>query len=351
MILLRRRIALLIFCLMPWVTAFAAGAVSLYSADVPIANQTAALRASAITDAFKQVLVKVSGNAQVATVPAIDAAIAKAGDDVAQYRYWSRPDPLNMQSQQQFLRVTFSQPAVRQVLMTAGQAIWGADRPALMLWLAIQTPDQKILMSQDSGPAFVQPLLTSVQQRGLNVILPALDLTDLSAINFKNVWLQMWPQMEAAGKRYQPRGIIWGRVNEEANGQWQGSWVLHFNGDSVQWNTKGASLTDVMTQGVNNIANELAQRLSGLPTTTDKQQQLVEIDNIRNMNDFRRAMTLLKKLSIVDDVTVQQVLPKRILLQVQLLTSPDNFRSVLADDPHFVASLSGGTNFAYRLKS
>ena len=66
----------------------------LYEAEVPVSGQSTAERIAASRTALAEVLIKASGNADVAQLPQIESLLSQAGHWVQSYQYRAAPPPV-----------------------------------------------------------------------------------------------------------------------------------------------------------------------------------------------------------------------------------------------------------------
>ena len=62
----------------------------LFSIELPVADQTTSLRLESFSEAFKQVIVRVSGSDDALKSPAFQRPIERSARDVKQFRYSTR---------------------------------------------------------------------------------------------------------------------------------------------------------------------------------------------------------------------------------------------------------------------
>jgi len=104
---------------------------SMNMANVLVVDHSQQTLQQALQTALNQVLVKMSGNASVNTVPAIQNAQKRVNNLVVSYSYSTKKN--RSRSSQLMLHVVFDGSAVQRLLKNAGQAIWGNDRPLTLI--------------------------------------------------------------------------------------------------------------------------------------------------------------------------------------------------------------------------
>ena len=110
----------------------------LYQASAVVSSQSPKARIISQRDAFKKVLVKVSGNNTVLDHPQIKQAISKAADYVRQFQFGRNED------NEQFLLATFDEAKINKLLRRESLPIWGKRRPSILLWMVGEDSDTAV---------------------------------------------------------------------------------------------------------------------------------------------------------------------------------------------------------------
>ncbi|MGD8734024.1 MAG: DUF2066 domain-containing protein, partial [Gammaproteobacteria bacterium] len=125
-------------------TGWAASVPGLYEAEVAVDKDTQAQRAAAFSEAMGQVLIRVTGRPEAAAMEETADLRRAAERYVQQYRL--KPDGN--------LWVAFDSLALDAALAERGLPIWGAERPAVLLVLAVDQGGgaRFVLSSEDEVP-------------------------------------------------------------------------------------------------------------------------------------------------------------------------------------------------------
>ncbi len=321
--------SLMLFSLLPtW--ASAAVVNSLYQASIPVQNQSVSQREQAVSQALGQVLVKVSGNASIVSVPQIKAALKRADGFMQQYSYQQIPATQDNTSQADDfqnvtpaptleLQVHFDTRAVNRLLTNAGQAIWSDNRPTILVWLALATPHGYSLIGNDADDGIPQLVRKDAAERGLPILFPLLDLQDQQKITFNDVWNLNANVAYTASQRYVTNAVLLGKIDQDVNAtQLQAQWLFMLGDQTMSWQTQGDSLAKVIDPVMTNIADTLAQRYAVLatPSTQPQQQLLLTVNNVTKTSDFAKVLKYLRGLSLVSKVQVLQVGPSQVELGI-----------------------------------
>ncbi len=197
----------------------------LYRAVVPVAGQGPEERRDGIRAALEEVLVRVTGQAEAPRDPRAAPLLEAAARFVEGYRFLPGGEglPLGMQR----LEVRFQREPLEQALYRAGLPVWGRDRPAVLLWLAVRAPQGRELVGGELQPAVQRALLEAARRRGLPLMLPLLDLEDRARLSEAEVWAGFAEPALAAAKRYAPEAVALGRLEPAGPGWAEVPWRFH----------------------------------------------------------------------------------------------------------------------------
>lgn len=271
---------------------------SVYAAEVDMPDR-GGLNA-AFDEALGQVLIKVTG------VPALGTAAARrslVSDSAALVRKYSTEADNRV-------RVEFNGPALQAALDQAGQPVWGADRPLLALWYAVDEGNGRRVVlpaAAESGEAMLTKLRTrlleSADARGLPVVLPLVDAEDLGQVSFADLWGNFREPLERASRRYGADGILLGRSRSLAPDARRVRWTLTTRTDQFAWE---GSVADGPAQA----ASYLAQSLATYANAADTLRLMVTgVDNLSRYGQVRKH---LLALNVVAGAAVARVEEDRV---------------------------------------
>ena len=163
-----RRALLLLFCLVPTASVWAVSVNGLYDATVPVPSTSSSDRPAAFSAALGLVMQRVAGSADILQQPGIVAELKDAGQLVQSYRYETVPAPQvttgdgstasppaavppamptngttsgspaqTPAPQALQMVVSFGPVGVNKALASAGASVWGANRPQIVVWAAL----------------------------------------------------------------------------------------------------------------------------------------------------------------------------------------------------------------------
>ena len=311
------RYFLLIFLLLLALTSKATLVNDLYSAKIPVGQQTAATRQSAIQRAFQAVLIKVSGSSQIMSNPMLQQTLANVGNYVQQYSYAenNNGDP----TLPYLLRVNFAPNAINGLLLKAKLPVWGADRPLVLFWIATNTNKKEKLISASDSSSILSLIEQDADARGLPVIFPVLDLTDLKQLSVSDVMAPFVTSITQASVRYGSDVVMILRFTE-LNNLWQSHWTLVANNHTLNWTIKGDNLKTIVQQGINKTSDALAAQFALIGAAQQTKLNL-RISGINNVVAYAKVRKYLSHLAIVTNVNLLDSNATQVTFQLNVVGS------------------------------
>ncbi len=309
------------------VVAPPAGAASqvggLYEVRVPVADQSAAERDRALTEALREVVVRATGSRQAANDQNLPNGAGAVDRIVQQYGYLTTPDGLE-------LHVRFDPAAVEQMLRQRGLPVWGSERPTTLVWLAIQDgADRRLVSADDTAPAG-QAFRQAARARAVPVMLPLQDLEDQSKVRFADIWGGFFDDVLSASARYQADAILIGRLQRQSGG-WSSRWNLYDRGQPRQWNASGEDLAAATAAGADGLADTLSARYAERPDATGALDQVrVRIDDVRTLDDYAGLSTFLRSRELVSAARLVSVTGDQAYFELSVRGSAERLQRTLA---------------------
>lgn len=325
-------------------TAFAVEVEGLYQAEVRVISQQAKERTRAMSAALSEVLLKVSGRSSVLAEAAVKGALRKPTGYLQGYRYrelsfaeqqsllaeqTGSPD-LEASGDPQLLVFSFDKTAVDKLLADNHLSIWGATRPSVIAWLAVQDENGRILLGSNTDDAFSKAVIREARRHGLPLLLPLMDLEDQRALRFADVWGGFPEPVLTAAARYRTEIVLMGRLYRDAGDLWQAQWTVLEGRTRKSWNTRGDSPAAVIRAGIAGSTELLALRYA--PASGPQRAGLLPmtINGVRNLGDYSRVSSYLASLQQVAQVHITQVEPERIHFDLIIEGAPEGIVKTIA---------------------
>jgi hypothetical protein len=263
----------------------------LYKAIEPVATQSAAERKAAITRAISGVAHKVSGRRGVLNNAALQHTF--------QYiQPKTKKEPLQVE-------ITFQKAAIDRALQQFDIPVWGANRPAIAVWLAVDNGNKRYLIGE--GATKTAALLQAVAfQSGLPIVLPLLDLQDQQAVQFNDVWGLFSERIVQASQRYGAKQVLFGRLLKEQGGGWKLRWALVNADGKFEGETRQTFLSEAFRESLNSSSELLADIYAPRGNAHVSEVTLM-VEGIANLGEFSRISQYLSSLDVVRKVSWQRV--------------------------------------------
>lgn len=283
--------------------ACAVQVTGLYEGRVAVADQTAAARAGGIRDAMRQVIVKLTGRGAAADSSTGKALVRDAERYVQQYQYAvDSAAPV-------LLVVAFDAAAIDAALEAGGLARWSANRPSTSLWLAVESNSGLALVGQDEAPSAMSAVAAAAQARAVPVLVPLLDLEDLTLVNAETVRAREGRTLLAASRRYGAASAL-AVVARERDGAYQADFTLFAGAQPASWQASGRTLEEVLAAGVGRLADRIADAARAAvdaPTPDVAAVVEVRVRGVASFGDYVRVQRYLATLDGVDGAVIGSV--------------------------------------------
>jgi hypothetical protein len=307
---------------LPCLSAFAVKMDNLYEVKIPVASQQAEERTVAVQEGLKQVLIKLSGNAEIENNADIKAALKRADYYVLEYGY----EPADSSEANYNLRVKFDKRDVTRLLKRSSVAFWGDKRPLILVWVVVADldSDYKLIGSEETSD-----LLTAFKNEskkyGLPLIFPIMDMTDLSIISSNDVATMNVTALNAAAKRYAPDALLIGKITDNKQ-ELSSQWVLVKNGTSTEWNLTNTSSDEMFDTLMNNVRQALGKQMAMRLDAPQQTKFKLQVKNVSKPEDFEQLMKFVKQLAPVMHVQLAEVSGDVVNLDLQVQGTINSFQ-------------------------
>lgn len=305
----------------------------LYGVTVAVDDRQATTRMRAFSEALEVLIVRLAGRSALVGSDRLSAALADPDPLVSQYRY-----DVGGPAGGELLRVVFDRGAVRQLLAEADRVLWGAQRPVLMAWVAVQDGRvRRLVDAQAEAEPVGQALLVAAERRGVPLVLPVLDLAERQEVSVSDVWGGFVERLRTVAQGYDVDGLLLGRIaGPTAQGAWTARWELRLaRQERPVWTTSGESAEVVARAGLERVADHLVERF-GVAPGQGETRLLVRVKGVRSLGDYADALQRLGSVAPVELAQVQRINSDGIEITTRIRGSVDALRELLALDDRFV---------------
>ncbi|MVW75298.1 DUF2066 domain-containing protein [Pseudomonas xionganensis] len=219
--------------------AWAAPVTDLYEVREAVESQQPEARDAALVRALDTLVLRLTGSNEALSNPAVAELRKDPKQIISQYGY-----------EGERLLVEFDPLSTERSLRQGGLALWGANRPAILVWWLSESIEGSSLLGD--GQAIAAPLREAGQYRGLPLRLPLADLSEQLLANSENLGADQPKALQEASERYAADALLAVQARE-ADGQWQAQWRLWLGETREQGKTAAedqASLADAVLLAV-----------------------------------------------------------------------------------------------------
>lgn len=311
------------------------------TANIVVQDHSRQSLRKALPQALEQVLVKVSGNPDVITLPTVQNALPKIDNLVESYSYTERT---NASGEQELnLQVVFDNDAIKHLLRDAGQAIWGNNRPLTLVWLSVPEEMQTRILSNDSENPLVASVKHFVEQRGIPIIFPSMDLEDRMNMNLSASRLPSREQLEKVARRYGVESVLVANVVSVNHGELIGEWELFLKGTPIEWQTSGTDINQVVINGVDRAVDMMVNRLATIESKSMQSSVAMKITGVKNLNDYVHVVATLRQLAPITQVMVNDMSHNTLQLVVHTVSGKEGLIKALENVPLLTAETTSST--------
>ena len=296
---------------------------TLYTAEVPYDRTARNARQKAYDRALGVVLLRVSGSLLSGDATTIKQLFPDSSAYVVQFRPGARNT----------LWVSFDGQAIERTLRDAGQTVWGSDRPLTLVWLAVDRgqgrreivaaddPDgeSRDARSIDRNALLRERILETADRRGLPLVFPLLDTTDIQSVTFSDIWGGFDERIVHASRRYAADSILIGRIR--TSGGRRENWSYFFSGDERRWNGSPESV-------VSQVADLLAGELS-VGGNAPLASVALAVSGVVSVDAYGELHRILGNASVIEGYRVTEVAGDRVALRVEVRGGAERLRRAL----------------------
>jgi hypothetical protein len=279
----------------------AATLTDLYSVTVARDPAAADQRKAATQAAMARLLIRVTGSRNTPLDPAVQPLINAPDEFLTSYGSDREGRSL----------VGFRRSQVERRLTELGLPVWGPERPLTLLWVAVDDgAGGRALLGPTEAAEFGTPatqamteliatvrteIAAAADERGLPIAWPLLDLEDLNAVTFIDVWGKFEDRILAASVRYRADAVLIGLVRPG------------IFGSEVEWLfVNGIERRAVPVAAVRDGLDAAADRYAAdLATVGGANVALLTVLDVSTAADYGRVMSYLDRQSVLESVDVE----------------------------------------------
>lgn len=275
----------------------------LYEAEVPVSDQSASSRKKNMAAVLRAVLIKLTGDRQVPSRNGVAELLSNADQYAQQFEYRTREED----KQQLTFWARFNSASLDKVLRDAAIPEWGRERPSTLIWLAVDDAIGRHLTGLSDISGYAERMESSAKNRGIQLVYPLLDLEDTKQLKASDIWGNFQEPVLAASERYHANVVLTGRLESISPESWQAHWLAYIDGQPVSWLSQGNSPEAALDEGVEGLADKLAERFGQAGTYTQTGEIEILVNEITDYHQYSKVLNYLESLNSVSNVEVREV--------------------------------------------
>lgn len=317
------------------VSSFVQGVVvdDLYKASVVVNSMDDVTEMNqAFTTAMREVLVKVSGNAEVLNLNRLRRASDAPRSYVDSFEYKSTQERLPVVADQQQpgletviemrdvinLEISFSEQQIRGLLDENGIPLWPDNRPETLVWVVRQEElSERQILGSGIDNELVRLINEQADLRGLPLLFPLMDFEDQQAINADELWNLDEESIQQASERYQVESILLMRIFSSFSGEHLGRAVYIFRERILSKDVYEDNLASFIELAINLTVEELSAYYSVLISGTNSNIVVnMKVEAVGSTRNYAELMNYVSELADVNSVSIASVSAQTINLKL-----------------------------------
>lgn len=337
----KSNIAFLLASLLMCASAWAVKVPNLYETELGVVSQSPDVRADAIRKAFREMLIKVTGNQDIDKNRRVADNIDRADYFVQEYSY-SSP---TVNSSSYKLRVKFNDTDVKRMLKRAGVNYWGEMRPLILVWLAtVNDKEQADILGVETPGGVLNIFKQQGQRFGLPLIFPMMDVADMSMINPANITSVSMPDLQRASTRYAPDAMLVGTMVQTKDG-YEAHWNLVLGEKVWDWSISAPTAETIIANVLDDVSQTMSRKYEARANADPSTWLTLEVSNIGERDELNQLIRFLKQLTPVQEVELAQVNGSQVSISVQVQGDLETFRDNASIGQHLMLrGQEAGTN-------
>ena len=311
----RNLIALtLLACLALCLPLRAETVAGLYSVVVPVEDYSEQARNRALRAGLEKVLVKLTGDSDIADRAAVASWLDNAPDYALEFGYVE----LEKSASGQGLTASYTRGAIDDFLRRQQLPIWPRERQPVLVWLMVERVDGERSFASPELDAGLYGLLDDAfGDRAMPVRYPVYDLEDQMGLPVAEAWEFNGEVIAEASGRYGAGHWLAVRCYETSAGQWRLAWSLGSGEQSrlfsLQADTLDSGLSVVVDRTVDRIASDSAYIAAGSERAVS-----LSVAGVRSYAGYSDLSRLLAGLSMVQSRVLKTASADRLAFELQV---------------------------------
>lgn len=341
-----------------------AASSNLYIINVPVASDSTVDRNKAFLETFKKVLLQVTKNPEVISLPQVKAKFNKPEVFVKSYSYFHQA---NTSQQDLFLRVEFDPKAIESLLASVDikpiavkDSADSENKPLpvnvndskvdivqnsdVLVWLTIleNNSANNSVLSDSSSSDLVDNLKSEANALGIDVLLPVMDLSEVSTITAEDICNFNTEAITKASKKYHTSAVMIGCIGKNLTGK-KGRWLILANNKQYALVLYGNDDEDIVKQAVSNVSEVLHRSLQGQEAEPNSvnavpsdvangtsEKIILKIEGVSNFKQYSNIIRYLQSIAPLTNVELINLNSSSVELSAMVSGGKDVLEKALA---------------------
>ena len=327
----------------------------LYRAEVDVSSRSVDDRNAAIQDAMKVVLSKMVLEADLSSHPAITTLLNSASRFVQTYQFKNIAETgNNTDTVKRRLQVVFNGDSIRRLLQNEGIAVWGRNRPSILIWLVVEQNGIHRLFQPEQMVTLNKSLVKTAKNQGLSLTLPLIDLTDQGKLSAGDLWAGFDERVIEASNRYAADLVLTGRLAQKTKKNWDSHWRLYSSNNVSKWGQDGIQGLDAtLRDGLEAVFTRLFPSYATRGIREVDAGVQLSVAGVSLLTDFVRVVRHIEAFNQVEKVEWSKLESTTVIFKLHLKNDLDSLKQALATsdllDNDFLAEQQSGL-LQYRIQ-
>ena len=217
----------------------------------------------------------------------------------------------NEQAQDLALDVVFDHDMIEQILRDTGQAIWAGSRVQTLVLFTYPEQGTYALLSSDDDASTL--LTRAAQKRGIEVVLPIIDLTSQAVIDIPEDSEEMQSFIHNMAAHYHVDQVLFGR--ESASGG-EVHWRLFTEETHYNWSDSFADYAQMMHNAVDHVVDDMVSRDAVFQGAAMEGAVRVSFSHIDSLSRYAALLKLCNNSPIIKQFDVRAVQSDQVVLDI-----------------------------------
>jgi len=334
----------------------------LYQAKMPVNTQNFDEVQKVQKAALEKVIKKVTGLKDISDIQGIESLLSQSNSLVLQSAFETNNEPLLYGSAPYLAVISFNELSVNQKLESLAEPlpIWSKNRPEILLWLAVESEGQRLILGQKNplDNVLLSSFASHANKHGIPLRLPLVDVEDLSVLHPIDVWGLFLIPIEDASLRYPHDMILTGRL-ENNEGKFSAKLVLKQNKSVKYFEYSEIDNQDLLiSQLIEDVTQALSEKFAIIGGLQGENAISVQVGPMLDAIEYANMLSYLESLKIVKSVQIISMKDRVVTMNLELAGSINTFKHYLGLDKKLVEDAfmysggfeNSGTDKVYRFK-